>query len=970
MSQETRTAVAFRLLQSAWRSVARPFKGTRVPWANVATISRRFDFFLSHNSADKPIIEQIAEQLLEEAGLTCWIDIWSIPAASDWEAEIRHAIQSCRGTLIFFGPSGWGRWHAREALLALEHAKSHPGYLIIPVMLSDYRGSVPSPGEDNDRSLETFFEVRQWVRHGTNDSELVDQVRSAMGDTPPHPLGRARLTPYVVRRDARRWASPTGGKRRRHPSRLYRGSQLQEALSVANQYPGQLDAPAFEFLRSSQQRQKTVAWRWVLGVAGIAAVLLTLALREARERSIATSRLFAVLSADEHAKGNLTAAALLAVESWRSWDTVAARQQLFRLAERYAHLRAVLREKPADDLVESWVAINPAGTQLAVSTGSELNLWDLQKPSLPPTNLLLRSGLGPVAYSVDGRLAVATDIGIMVWLRPGQKKEPDFQTEAASPEGHTFTRTGELWWLNQSGHLVSTNPDGRVGRSLPASQVPLTRVVGSRDLQRIVTGDQKGGVKLWKVAEEIGLEAQFQTTDQVPIDLMALSPDSRWLIAGKARGKVELFDVQSGTVAALGNEITAAGFINDNRFALGYANGSVRIFHAASPLESPFLDLRGHGTRICALCADGDVGVSTDDAGTVLLWQFRENALVPREFRVGDRSVVDLNWSSNGKRIATATKREGFRVIDVTTGAVSPLQADSEANVVRIDATGSRILTGSDDGQLSLWGLTAGIWDRLANVKQSEGVTALARNSSTAASGTAKGTLALWRIGDRTIEPLSTVNAHHYAIKQLSFDRCGSRIASGSLDGAAKIWYPRALRSGGPKPLARIDRGRGQTHFVVLHPSGKTLLVGGAIPTLEYRRVDSPEVFGEMTHTSGLTALAMDATGDYAMTADMDGCISIWHVQSAQPILSKIKPDAEPIESLAFSSASSLVAAGTFDGRVLLIDLDPNAAVRHLLRLANRNFSPREWNQFMGGKRYRATSPELPQGIDRHRSYD
>ena len=952
------------------RAVSRPFKRTRAPFSNVATLSRRFDFFLSHNSTDKPTIEQVAEQLLEEAALTCWIDIWSIPAASDWEAEIRHAIQSCRGTLIFFGPSGWGRWHAREALLALEHAKSHPEYLLIPVMLSDYRGPVPTLSEDDARSLEKFFEVRQWVRHGTNDSELVDQVRSAMGDTPPHPLGRARLTPYVVRRDARRWAYPTGGKRRRHPSRLYRGSQLQEALSVANAYPGQLDALAFEFLRSSQQRQKTVAWRWVLGVAGIAAVLLTLALREARERSIATSRLFAVLSADEHAKGNLTAAALLAVESWRSWDTVAARQQLFRLAERYAHLRAVLSEKAADDLVDGWAAINPAGTQLAVSTGSELNVWDVRTPSSPPTNLLLRSGLGPVAYSVDGRLAVASDIGIMIWLKPDQKKEPDYRIEAASHEGHTFTRTGELWWMNERGQLVSTNANGSVGRSLPDFQIPLTRVVGSSDLQRIITGDQKGGVKLWKVSEKIELEAQFQTTDQVPINLVALSPAGRWLIAGKARGKVELFDVQSGTVAALGNEITAVGFIADNRFTLGYVDGSVRVFSAESPMGSQFLDLRGHGTRICGLCAHGDLGASTDDAGTVLLWQFGENPLVPREFRVSDRSVIDLDWSRNGQRIATATKGEGFRVIDVATGVVSPLQADPEANVIRIDATGSRLLTGSDDGQLRLWGMTAGVWHGLATVKQSEGVTALARNGSTAASGTAKGTLAFWRIEDRKIEPLSAVRAHIYAIKQLSFDRCGWRIASGSLDGAAKIWDAHAPRGGEPKPLARIGRGRGQAHFVVLHPSGKSLLVGGAISTLEHWRVDPPEVLGEMTHTSGLTALAMDATGNYAMTADMDGFISIWHVQSAQPILSKMKPDAQLVESLAFSSNTPRVVAGTLDGRVLMIDLDPTAAVRHLLRLANRNFSPREWNQFMGSKRYRATSPELPQGIDRPRSYD
>lgn len=40
--------------------------------------AERYDVFLSHNSDDKPLVEELAQRLQDEAGLNPWLDAWNI----------------------------------------------------------------------------------------------------------------------------------------------------------------------------------------------------------------------------------------------------------------------------------------------------------------------------------------------------------------------------------------------------------------------------------------------------------------------------------------------------------------------------------------------------------------------------------------------------------------------------------------------------------------------------------------------------------------------------------------------------------------------------------------------------------------------------------------------------------------------------------------------------------------------------
>jgi hypothetical protein len=54
----------------------------------------RFQVFLSHNSADKPAVEDLAHRLRKE-GLEPWLDKWHLIPGDPWQPALEDALQQC-----------------------------------------------------------------------------------------------------------------------------------------------------------------------------------------------------------------------------------------------------------------------------------------------------------------------------------------------------------------------------------------------------------------------------------------------------------------------------------------------------------------------------------------------------------------------------------------------------------------------------------------------------------------------------------------------------------------------------------------------------------------------------------------------------------------------------------------------------------------------------------------------------------
>jgi len=122
-----------------------------------------FDVFLSHNKADKAMVEMLGYRL-EKSGLKVWLDHWNLLPGDPWQDEIEEALDRSHTVAVFVGPSGIGGWHNEEMRSALETRVVDRNRRVIPVLL-------PGAVEPDKGGLPRFLRRLHWVdfRNGLED---------------------------------------------------------------------------------------------------------------------------------------------------------------------------------------------------------------------------------------------------------------------------------------------------------------------------------------------------------------------------------------------------------------------------------------------------------------------------------------------------------------------------------------------------------------------------------------------------------------------------------------------------------------------------------------------------------------------------------------------------------------------------------------------------------------------------------
>ena len=131
-----------------------------------------FDVFLSHNSRDKPLVEEIGAQLRGK-GLRVWLDKWELRPGFPWQERLEEGVRASRAVAVFVGAGGLGSWQEPEmrAFLARSKREEVP---IIPVLI---------PGCPDSPQLALFLEALTWVdlRGGVTDDGLTRLIWGITG---------------------------------------------------------------------------------------------------------------------------------------------------------------------------------------------------------------------------------------------------------------------------------------------------------------------------------------------------------------------------------------------------------------------------------------------------------------------------------------------------------------------------------------------------------------------------------------------------------------------------------------------------------------------------------------------------------------------------------------------------------------------------------------------------------------------
>ena len=297
---------------------------------------------------------------------------------------------------------------------------------------------------------------------------------------------------------------------------------------------------------------------------------------------------------------------------------------------------------------------------------------------------------------------------------------------------------------------------------------------------RLVSVGPQNGLRQWsfarpKLPRELSHKANVLATAFVGPDLLATAGLAQegvclWQIT-EERCKTRL-PVRDGQVRALA--IHAAG----NRLAVGTSLGLLTIWNLATALPEHVIMASSDQIRSLEFATDGRTLLSAGTEGSALLWDVASGQSIQR----------------------------------FTAGA--PLQD------AILDSARARVVLGTRNGELELWGLDGKKQRSLP--AHAEWIMDLAYHAPSArlASAGGNGEIAVWAID--TLQKLGAWRAHEGRVSSIDFSLAGDLLASAGEDGVVYLWHV-----GRREQLAKLAHHRGTARTVRFSPDGQFLASGG-----------------------------------------------------------------------------------------------------------------------------------------------
>ena len=395
------------------------------------------------------------------------------------------------------------------------------------------------------------------------------------------------------------------------------------------------------------------------------------------------------------------------------------------------------------------VAFSPDGKSLAVGYGhysneqvGRVNVWDVASGAELDAFTGPRGGVSAVAFHPGGkRLAVAGSEVVEVWELGTANKIHELKGHkkwvyclAYSPDGKWLATGG--WDRTVKLRDAAT---GAEVLTIFAQDGFVLSLAFSPDSRTLVTSSEDRSARLWEVPSGRPLAAFHGHTDF--IHAVAFRPDGREVCTGSMDGSIRFWDIRTSRPVVVEHSATV-GRLAFRRDGLRVVSGLG--FDSASNLTTGWnpltgdLDMGLSGTPFVKLRAEFvpgsfqglDTARSTDgtlvaqvvsskpgDGGAERSKEYSQSSVVIREMASGrvvhtltghSGDVVSMAFSSDGRRLATASVDRTLKLWDVETGQdVFTLRGHTAGlTCMAFSSDGSLIVTGSFDATARVWNAT------------------------------------------------------------------------------------------------------------------------------------------------------------------------------------------------------------------------------------------------------------------------
>jgi WD40 repeat protein len=598
------------------------------------------------------------------------------------------------------------------------------------------------------------------------------------------------------------------------------------------------------------------------------------------------------------------------------------------------------------------LAFSPDGRILASGAGDDtIILWDVEsrEPLGPP--LSGHSGdVTSVAFSPDGRMLASgsRDRSIILW-----------DVETAQPRGQPLT--GHGGYVNS----IAFSVDGRT----------------------LASGSGDRSIILWDVeTREPRRQPLIGHTD--PVNCIAFSPDEQMLASGSSDGSIILWDMPGGQ--PLGSPLTGhegsvlsvafhPGSRDGRILASSSSDGNIILWDTDSGLAlGP--PLTGHTDRVNSLAFDPEGTLLASAPGNsnsfsqdnrVILWDVANRKSLGRPLGTLAESVYSLAFSPEDGQVLALGTDDRIILWDVSIG--QPLGQPLSGHTDRVSSLafspdGQTLTSGSYDGSVVLWDVPSGQPRGQPLTGHPERVTSVAfsPDGQELASLGRDGTTILWDAASG--RRLNSLSGPSGLMGSVAFRSDGDVLAAGG-ESSVILWDVATAKELATLPV--IGQRGGYLRVASFSPDFQTFVTVGSLDrTSALQSMADGQLIGPPLATDNLVSSAafspdgaMLALGEDAASGSSRGGpgVILWDVVSGQRLGLPLTGHSGIVWSVVFSPDGKTLASGDGAGTVILWDVSPGSWVDRACRIANRNLTQSEWEQFIGPDTpYELTCPDLP----------
>ena len=568
------------------------------------------------------------------------------------------------------------------------------------------------------------------------------------------------------------------------------------------------------------------------------------------------------------------------------------------------------------------VALSADGKTLATGGSDEtVKLWDFETRQLRNT---LNDGQGEIyalAFAGQG-IAIASlkSHQPRLW-QPGHPVEI-FSTYQVGRGAEAFLPDGRVI-------VESTNFEGlefiELQTGKPWLKLPGARQWGifSPTREHVLTGGSQQTVKVWEVAT--GRELRSFPAGEQDWYWPSISPEGRVTITNLVTHEVKERDLTTGRERRLfqfkegrdvgliaphfrhaalydksggvtirdlntGRSLTQLNGVldeardaclsaNEQQLAVGYRDGTIRVFETASGQILKVFHGAGTSVNVVRFSPGDDFLASADDSDQVTVWEIRTGQAL-RTFATSHGHLQSLRWSPDAQQLLSVSIGGKVQLWEVATGKILAAQQRIPVN------GGTQAVAVSRDG----------MYLAVAN-----GVV-----------------IALLHLPTKRVVQLLV--GHQPSVWSLSFSPDGTQLASASWDGTARLWETQT-----GKELFVFRHQNLRITAIQFSPDGRLVASGGD----DHRvRIWDAQTGKEVRvcdgHADGIRALAWSPDGHRIASAGVDQIIRLWRCRDGAELLT-LTGHTDEVWSLLFTPDGHSLVSGSWDktARIWLTAPDP-----------------------------------------------